>query len=192
MNLWTWQRKGLRIDDPKVIINSRKYSYYLNDRHCDSSELNRRKKAYQYLWEILETDQILWCFTEETEALNASKNPWCKDCDLWKLDVPEKNMKFFCEIAWHWILSGRECAPPEKFRLNWKRLETKHRKDKTREFSQEKFDNYWRSKSEEELWSKLFLPHFIEECAGAIIFPPLTDVPTISTFQPKIGFALAN
>ena len=164
MNLWTWQTKGFNIDDPNIIINSREHSYYWNEPDKDREELERFRKAYERLWKTLETEQILWCYTDKIKAENAEGNDWCKNCVLFEMDVPEKSAKFYCDVAWYWILNGtkgNKCYPPQGVKPKFFR----------------EFHNYWQTKSEEELWDKLFLPHFVKDkdCVGAIIFPPVPN-----------------
>lgn len=169
MRLWTWQNPKLSLFDPNVKVNSLKYSSYLNDPCITESERQRFKEVYRKVWKLLGTDQILWCFTTEEDAKGqASILAFQKRGKvLWELDVPKDLIKaHYCSVAWHWILYGTPCTLPEKFR----RLPYPEKK----QFNQS-FNDYWKGKTEEQVWDVLFLDRVTEGCSDVLIRHPIEE-----------------
>jgi len=144
MRLWTWQKNGFLIISLHVRFNSLLYSDYLNEPNVAAPELSGFKKAYEYLWKLLRTDQLIWCFADFHEAARqASRLAFQKKGKvLWELDVPSNRiLKHYCGVAWHWILYGFKCGPPKIVIDRWRR--EPERKDEL----EEHFHRFWNSKA---------------------------------------------
>ncbi len=183
MLLWTWQNP--KVSPIEGEYDSLKYSYYVNDPNIHFSEKQRFINAYKRIWERLGHDKnsaikILWCYTNEQEAkksrgINENKV-------LWKIDVPTENIRYICDIAWHWILRGRNglaCTPPERLFKLYHTL-TKGFRD---QFDKD-FTAGWRTTPENVLWDILFLNDLVEDCTTAIVIHPVRK----TWFKEGIGF----
>ncbi len=99
MTLWTWQADEV---NPIVadIDPRRPGSYY------DTNPPFR--PAFERLWEMLRTDQLLWCFIDEAEAKQAH---W-SGRRLWSLDVPENSIVAIIDPGvWEFILESKAVPP---------------------------------------------------------------------------------
>ncbi len=173
MQLWTWQNPELLIYDEVTKYDSLKYSSYLNDKYIAASERHRFLEVYKKLWSILEGDQLLWCYTEENEAVSgsASKN---RDKKLWELDVPEEQIHMICPIAWNWLLYDLPCTMMQ-FDSLWYALRKMVKHISRDEFTQ-RFQSFWSSKEAGQLWDVLFLADStacMTGCPMAIVMFPV-------------------
>ena len=105
MLLWTWQKKGFLLHSGQV--ETLRNSAYLNDFSRAFPDRLLMMKAYVKFWELLDTDQILWCFTDKKDAVGAKNNSWCHNCHLWEIEVPDDRAKLICSMGWHWMLAKR-------------------------------------------------------------------------------------
>ena len=179
MRLWTWQKKGFLLDSGRV--ESLRNSGYLNDFSRGFADRLLMLRAYVRFWEFLESDQILWCYTDRREAISAKDQDhfWCGACQLWEIDVPPEKANLICGVGWHWMLTRRECAAPSRFEsLRIKMLElhltlaSNHRHyDRDRFYSD--FNAYWAGKTQDELVEGLFAPNACYECAQAVVLHPI-------------------
>jgi len=171
MLLWTWQNP--KISPIKGEYDSLKYSDYIKDS-TNISEEQRFINAYKKIWEYLSHSKnskikILWCYTVENEAKEVKSSNQNKI--LWNIDVPEDHIRFICDIAWHWILYGKDgnsCTPPERLFQLYHALTKNHRDQFYKDFNTK-----WRTTPENVLWDILFLDDLIEDCTTAIVIHPI-------------------
>ncbi|MBN2272064.1 MAG: hypothetical protein JXN61_15730 [Sedimentisphaerales bacterium] len=176
MRLWTWQKKGFLLHSGRV--ESLMNSAYLNDFSRAFSSRLLMVKAYVKVWELFDTDQILWCFTDKKEAVGAKNNPWCHGCHLWEIDVPVEKVKLVCCVAWHWVLQRGECGAPSRFENLFDRLWRLHLSGNvayTRNDFYSDFNSYWAGKSKEGLLASLLISATCYGCAEAIVFHPIDE-----------------
>jgi hypothetical protein len=174
MRLWTWQRTGV-FPYGREKLDSLKYSYYLNDSDVDASVRLRRATAYKKLWGLLSTDQVMWCFTNEKEAVEAAGREWCKDCVLWEFDVPLEEVKLVCTVGWDLLVQGG-CSTPSELVECFRQLQgfyQKNGKPYFRDLFDKDFCAYWRGRSESELWEALFVSRDCGGCAQPLAFHPV-------------------
>ena len=181
MLLWTWQNPNA--SPTKGEYDSLKYSDYVKNSCIAKSERERFADAYREIWRRLgkeETEKIkiLWCYTDEGEAKKARASNQNKV--LWKIDVPEENIRYICSVAWHWILYGNGCVPPTKFEHFYRVLTNGpfHRNQFNKDFNAE-----WRMMPEDALWDILFLDNLVEACSDAIVEHPIEENWLIKRFN---------
>jgi len=161
MQLWTWQKKGFSLSDPKGQVESPTHSDYYEEH----------KEIFERLWEILGTSQLLWCFVEKEEAMSKASELEYKGKVLWELDVPAKHICHnVCSIAWHWILHGCRCHLPVKLRRCWKEKFP----NRFREL-ENKFHHFFGRKTREELWEALVLDGIVTDCTTPLICYPVRE-----------------
>lgn len=173
MKLWTWQNPDLLIYDEGTKYDSLKCSTYLNDKYIAASERRRFLEVYKKLWSILEGDQLLWCYTEESEAVSGEALGY-RDKKLWELDVPEEQIHMICPIAWNWLVSSQPCTVLQ-FDSLWYTL-IKMVKHISRDEFTNMFQSFWSSKEAGQLWDVLFLADStacLKGCPTAIVMFPV-------------------
>jgi len=170
MRLWTWQKKGFHLADKSRRVESLSNSLFL--KVVEDPE--RFRQVYTKLHETLETSQFHWYFTEESEARSqCSHLQWFdRDCVLWEVNVPGEVFKTVCSTAWNCLLRG-SVLRPERLRDDWTRL-SKYDKSLEKKWEQDFYD-FWKGKSEEELWDALFLEKCVDGCTDILLRHPLDD-----------------
>ena len=172
MRLWTWQKKGFDLTDNNPRVESLKNSFFL--KVVDDPE--HFKQVYTKLHETLGTSQFNWYFTEESEAKNqASHLQWFnRDCMLWEVKVPvgEVVFKTVCSITWGRLLNI-SAIPFRQLTCDWERL-SKYDESLIEKWKQN-FHDFWKDKSEEELWDTLFLEKCVDGCTDILLCHPLDD-----------------
>lgn len=174
MRLWTWQKQGFDLTDQNVQVESLENSHFLNNIYISKTERDNFKHVYIKLFETLETDQFHWYFTEEDEAKSKESHlefpP--RGRVLWEIDVPVAEVfKRICDIAWNRLLNGNTF--PSKLYDYW-RLKANYDHSLIKKCEQ-KFHDFWESKSEDELWDLLFLEKCVDECTDILLCHPLDD-----------------
>ena len=168
MRLWTWQRRVFDITDGTVPVDSLKYSEYLKSEF--------RRKTFEQLWKVLGTCQILWCFTDETEAIDYGRG-LKGDYDLWELKVEETQPHWkVCSMAWNWILSQYQTKPPSRFEWLISIFE-KHISGYNNTFDTD-FNLAWKMKPLEDRWKELFFKEteVMPECTDVVLPHPVDQV----------------
>jgi len=145
MLLWTWQHKDFSIINPEQKVEPLKYSTYLNDKNI--------LKAYQKLWDILETCQFHWySATREEDRISVRPSQYRKDEFLWEVKIKKDNMfKVVCFLTWSRLI-GRKIYIPQHIHDLWLRKAP----DKYDELEKE-FKSFWECKTEDQLWKLLLL-----------------------------------
>jgi len=171
MHLWTWQKKGFDLTDKNRRVESLKNSFFLKS----AEDPEHFKQVYTKLYETLETSQFHWYFTEESEAKSQTSHlQWFdRDCMVWEVKVPvgEVVFKTVCSIAWNRLLN--KSVIPIRLTCDWKRL-SKSYKSLVEKWEQN-FHDFWKGKSEEELWDALFLEKCVDGCTDILLRHPLDD-----------------
>jgi hypothetical protein len=183
MHLWTWQKSSVSLTSGEY--DALKYSDYVNDLCIKKSERDRFEKAYRKIWKLLGKDKtekikILWCYTDEQEAKKARASN--KNKVLWKIDVPAGNIRYICNVAWHWILYGKDgapCLPPENLFQFYHALT----KNSMNQFNKD-FNTEWRKMTEDALWNILFRDNLVEGCTTAIVIHPVKK----TWYKERFGF----
>jgi len=171
MRLWTWQKKGFLLDSDRV--ESLRNSAYLNDFSRAFADRLMMLKAYVKFWELLDTDQILWCFTDKKEAVNANGDSWCAESQLWEIEVPDDKVKLICGVGWHWMLAKRECAAPSRFEDLFVQMMSLLLTRYNRDVFFSDFNAYWANKTDDELARDLLVQSTCYGCAQAVVFHPI-------------------
>jgi len=153
MRLWTWQSKDFSIIDSKLKVDSLEYSRYLAER-IPEPERSRFLSLYQRLWAILRTDQYHWYYTEEKDAKSEeSKLEYTKGEILWEVKVPIDDIfKIVCSVAWN-RLRKKEPYLTQAIREYLRKTELTYNYDKLCN----KFEEFWKQKTEDQLWGLLLL-----------------------------------
>ncbi|MDD5326460.1 MAG: hypothetical protein PHY02_01445 [Phycisphaerae bacterium] len=149
-------------------------------------------KPYKEIWKRLgkkenEKIKILWCYTDEKYAKEQKSSFDYKNKVLWKLDVPEENIRYICSIAWNWILFGRSgCTYPSRFEHFYRALYNASNNPSLKYEFYEAFDSGWQMVKEKgTLWDTLFFPNgLVEECTTAIVIHPVEQ----TWFKESFGF----
>ena len=165
MRLWTWQKKGFHLADKSRRVESMMNSLFL--KVVDDPEHFRQ--VYTKLYETLGTSQFHWYFTDESEARGqSSHSQWFdRDCVLWEVNVPVGEVfKTVCGIAWNCLLR-ESVVRPRRLCDDWTRL-SGYNRSLEKKWEQD-FHDFWKGKSEEELWDALFLEKCVDGCT--IILP---------------------
>ena len=99
MQLWTWQADAVKPTVAGI------------DPRCPGSYYDtfpKYRPAFEWLWETLGTDQLLWCFVDESEAKESRWN----GRSLWSIDVPDDEILNTIDPGvWEFIL-GTKATPP--------------------------------------------------------------------------------
>jgi len=122
----------------------------------------------------LKTSDFHWYFIEDSEAKNkASHRTWYQQgCTLWEVNVPlERVFRKICNIAWTYLLK-RPSVPPELSR-DWEII-ANYKQDRIKEYERN-FCEFWKEKSEKELWDGLFLKNCVDGCTDILLRHPLED-----------------
>ncbi len=182
MLLWTWQNKDISLADENLTLDNLKHSFYVN-KHPNPKNREKHRIAYEIIFKILGTDQLVWCFTDYADAVsNFSIQEFEKyyQCVLWELDIPEKKIIWYCQVAWNALRSGEIKMYGEVWdifdssRPIFPKLTKKYDDD---------FHFYWSGKNASELSSLMFLkkpvldlgfPNSVSSgCSGAIVIHPV-------------------
>ena len=172
MRLWTWQKEGFDIRDKNVKVESLKNSLYLNDSYISKEQREIFKKVYTKIYEKLGTCQFHWYFTEEDEAKREASHLEFSKLGrvLWEIEVPVgKVFKRICNIAWSYLLQSP--GIPSKLSNYWKNH--LNLDDPRIEPFEQNFHDFWKDKSEEELWDLLFLEKYVDGCTDVLLSHPL-------------------
>ena len=155
MLLWTWQSKKVSLAKDKKLENI-KYSSYCNEESDCPKEKHR--EVYEKVYQKLDSTQGVWCFTNFDEAVGiASIREFEERQDriLWKIDVPEKDIKWYCPVVWNKLRTGKLKMTGFMHRIYYNEphlFDNKYivnfKKD---------FDEYWSKKTEDELLGLMFL-----------------------------------
>jgi hypothetical protein len=161
MQLWTWQSKDFSLADESQKVESIKHSCYLT-KNPDPNSKEKHQEAYNKIFQILGTDQLIWCFPINRDAVDyRSIEEFVKNqhCLLWELDIPENEIKWYCESAWHSLRTGKPVMPEDDF------------------------NSFWSCKTEDELLDLMFLKKPVLDlglpnahtpgCSGAIVIHPV-------------------
>jgi hypothetical protein len=170
MRLWTWQKQGFHLADRSHKVKSLENSLFLND----AMHREHFKRVYEKLYERVPTPDFQWYFTEENEAKNEGSHRIWYDhgCVLWEVNVPlELIFRKVCNVAWTYLLK-RPTIPPA-LNLDWQIL-SNYNQDQIKEWKRS-FDDFWKGKSEEELWDDLFLETCVDGCTDILLCHPLED-----------------
>lgn len=68
-------------------------------------------KAYNYLFNLIGTRQIIWCYGEASSCIYKSKKPY----RIWHLDVPKKDVIAIDSTIWDYVINGWRYASDELF-----------------------------------------------------------------------------
>jgi len=91
---------------------------------------------------------------------------------LWEIDIPVANVfKRICDIAWSRLLDRN--TYPSKLYDYW-RLKANYDHSLIEKCKQG-FEDFWESKSEDELWVLLFLEGTVEGCTQVLLRHPLEN-----------------
>ena len=175
MRLWTWQKHGFDLTDQNVCVESLENSHFLNDINIPKVMRVHFIKIYKELYKRLETDQFHWYFIEEDDAkCEASHLEFYKQNRvLWEVEIPDGNVfQIICDITWNRLL--KRCIVPLKLRDYWERKANYD--DSLIDKWKQDFNNFWESKSEDELWDLLFLDECVDGCTQVILYHPLDDL----------------
>ncbi len=152
MRLWTCQNRALDITDQGSCVDSARHSVHLNSLLIDCQE---RRNAYERLWRVLGTSQILWCFTDEGDAKRYPEHVR-GDYDLWELNIDQARRHWrVCPMTWHWILDQVTTLPPSRFDWMLPFLEERI-SDYSRETFWEDFNLPWKQQTLDRRWEMLF------------------------------------
>ena len=172
MRLWTWQKQGFDLTDKNRQVESLKNSFFLKE----VDDLEHFKQVYTKLHETLGTSQFNWYFTEESEAKNQTSHlQWFdRDCMLWEVKVPSGEVVFktVCRSTWGRLLNI-SAIPFRQLTCDWERL-SKYDESLIEKWKQN-FHDFWKDKSEEELWDALFLEKCVDGCTDILLRHPLDD-----------------
>ena len=151
-HLWSWQTEDIDLTKGKIFNGK----YPWTDNYPKYPEL-RKKLSIK-----LGTDQFIWCYTKDGEAMPRRKK--------WELSVPKDRVRLICSITWDWILKRNHgenirCVIPNRL---WYLSQLEYK-----EF-QNKFHDAWKDKTPEELWDMLFVNE-IGECTHALLLCPIKE-----------------
>lgn len=177
MRLWTWQRAGFDITDPKVTVDSLKHSEYLNDPYF-TTDNDRRREVYKQLWTRLGTSQLHWCHTDWPRAEAYGNH--LEGYALWELEIDRQDVCWpVCSMAWHWLLEQRETCPPEGFEWIWRVFRkfdsSYHREEFARDFSLA-----WTVRTIEERWTMLYCADIVPGCTDVLLPHPVDPSHVVS------------
>jgi hypothetical protein len=145
MKLWSWQTPDFDLTSGKV--DHSKSTYY--------QDIPGYHLACPTLWEILGTNQIVWCYTKQNRHYYSGD-----DCNVeWILDVPQTNITLIDMCIWEKVIKSGYV--PHELEQQWFEEALKkapHDSDRRQEIVGQKKDEYLAPVSEEELWNQLFLP----------------------------------
>lgn len=172
MRLWTWQKRDFDITNKDVRVENLENSQYANGPGENRSE--HFKTIYSRLFKKLGTDQFHWFFKEEDEAKSKESHIefYKQGRVLWEINVPVANVfKRICGIAWNHLLKTNTF--PSKLHDYW-RLKANYDHSLIEKWKQE-FEDFWGSKSEDELWDLLLLKKAVEGCTQVLLRHPLEN-----------------
>jgi hypothetical protein len=175
MRLWTWQSKR---------VESIQHSSFLRElKKLDPQEAGRHEEAYRKIFQLVDTNQLIWCYKDYSEAVYGSIEGWEKqDCILWELDVPEEEIRWYCPVAWERLRTGtlKMCGCIWDIHQSLT-LTIRHQKRADTFLSH--FNSYWNGKTENELLDSMFLQRpllhsssscsTIFKCPEAIVIHPV-------------------
>ena len=144
MELRSWQTPDFDLTSGKV-DHSKSYYY---------KETPGYSRACLKLWELLGTNQIIWCFTDKDEHryLGVGANV------EWVIDVPRSDIKLIDTCIWEKIIGSNYV--PHELELQWRseaRKQSPYDKDRRKVIEDQKRAEYLAPVPEDELWSQLFL-----------------------------------
>lgn len=147
MRLWTWQGRGHSLTSGRIDLARSAY-------HQDE-DLPGVARAYVQIAEKLGTDQLVWCYTEQTKW-NESIPPRVE----WELEVPEAAiLAYVDDHAWSKLV-GIPTFPMELVRQwcdeAWRATPKDDAAQKA--FVQAKIDAFKAPEAEPQLWQRMFLP----------------------------------
>jgi len=169
MRLWTWQKRGFHLADGSRRVKG------LSPFPQLVADPGHFRQVYTKLYERLGTSQFHWYFTDESEAKGRNSHlQWFeRDCLLWEVNVPSGEVfKIVCGIAWNCLLM-KSVVRPRRLLGDWKRL-SRYNRSLEEKWMQD-FDDFWKSKSEEELWAALFLERCVDGCTDILLRHPIDD-----------------
>jgi hypothetical protein len=113
--------------------------------------------AYHRLWEIVRTDQLVWCYTKREDFKPTSVRKW-----EWALKVPRSAiLRFIDGSVWNRIIRVNGFHPPRHLYFQWKRealAQFPHDPPARDVLIQSKHDEYWNEPAPEGgWWSRLFV-----------------------------------
>lgn len=157
--LWSWQQPGYSLTEGTV-----------DHQRSDWKTLRGYPESIKDLSERLGTDQFVWCYTrgDEHDPLHSSASV------EWQLEVPKHHvLAFICSFAWHWILArnGEDSDRPDIRPVFWRMIKDL---SKWHEF-EERFYDFWRNKTLEELWDALFLDEVVRRCTHVLLRHPIEN-----------------
>jgi len=181
MKLWTWQSEGFSLaKDEKV--KSLEKSPYCNENSPYAKNRNHRE-SYIKVFRRLRTCQVIWCFTNYKEAISCAQIESFENtrhCLLWELDIPENEIRWYCQVAWDALINGKARMLSEVFDIfnasepNFQGLAKKYKID---------FNSYWAGKGANHYLDLMFLKKPVldlglsnspsQGCSGAIVIHPV-------------------
>jgi hypothetical protein len=131
--------------------------------------------AYKKIWSHLQTDQIVWCYTQRKFPLTGET----KEKTEWEIEVPLENVLSFIDgFVWaHIVKEGQRLRPPQLLYHHWiKQSIQLHPYDAAaRRIFMDKMQADYDSQSPptDGWWSRLFVPYSDTEGIDAIIAHPV-------------------
>ena len=170
MRLWTWQRQGFSLTDEGSKVDSLKYSVYLNGSAEEYADIF--KKTYKKLWGKLGTDQFHWYCADEDEAKDFADSE--NNVVLWEVEIPDEAIfRRVCSIAWNHLL-GRQLVP-KRLKDYWQSEAPASQLSEIIAERTSEFAEFWKGKSEDQLWGMLFLNTCVEGCTQVLVQHPLDE-----------------
>jgi hypothetical protein len=118
----------------------------------------KHREAYEKVYQKLKSTQLVWCFTNCNEAVcYASIEEFEKTQDriLWEIDVPDKEIKCYCPVAWKKLRTGKLKMYGFVSKIYEEPLLVGEILAKSK--FKEDFNKYWSKKTKDELLDLMFL-----------------------------------
>ncbi len=185
MHLWTWQSRDFSLANSDKKVDSIQYSHFLHEeKKIDPREANQHEKAYQQVFSLVDSNQLIWCYKDYEEATSAP-NEWEKyNRVLWELDVPEEKIHWYCPVAWEKLRSGKV----EKCGCVW----GIHYFLRTCDEGEAKmfeiqFNSYWEAKTNGELLNSIILRRSSLNLKARLGDPVISECPEPIVIHPICG-----
>jgi len=182
MLLWTWQSQDFSLADKERKVKIFEHSFYFRES-INSDRREKHKEAYKQVFQKLDTNQLMWCFTDYIEAVEkVSIEEFEKigHCFLWEIDIPDNEIIWYCNAAWNTLRTGKPAMPEgiwEIFHSSEPLLP-----EVAKNYENE-FNIFWSGKTTEDLLNLMFLKNPVFDlglpnartpgCSGALVIHPV-------------------